>query len=283
MKRQNRVSQLTLELYCRGLATYKERRQVEKALKTDIEVQNRYKTTVESELETRRLYFQELRRQNIQENACSPPFNRRKAAGVIIVIAAALLCAIIPAIHYLKNSGSNKNNIADNSQETEIEITEDFTEAPYTDNITANNSNTETKIEITEGNTEDFIKDNAESAPNSGVQIAVVPETDTRIHTRGGGLEELQPNINIPPGITSIFENMFEDSGLNYVVIPDRITSIGKNAFSGNPLLSITIGANVAVDETAFPGNFVKVYDSYGKAAGTYTRPGTDSESWEKK
>jgi hypothetical protein len=281
MKRQNRVSQLTLELYCRGLATYKERRQVEKALKTDIEVQNRYKTTVESELETRRLYIQELRRLNIQENALSPPFNRRKTVGVIIVIAAVLLCAIIPAIHYLKNSGSNKNNMADNSQETEIEITEDFTESSNKDNEAAVNS--ETKNEITEGNTEDFIKDNAETAPNSGgVQIAVVPETDTRIHTRGGGHEELQPNINIPPGITSIFENMFEDSGLNYVVIPDRITSIGKNAFWGNPLLSITIGANVAVDETAFPGNFAKVYGSYGKAAGTYTRPNTGSDVWVK-
>jgi hypothetical protein len=76
---------------------------------------------------------------------------------------------------------------------------------------------------------------------------------------------------------------MFADRQLSYVVIPDRITSIGKNAFLGNPLVSITIGANVTVDETAFPGNFAKVYGSYGKAAGTYTRPSTDSESWVKK
>jgi hypothetical protein len=50
----------------------------------------------------------------------------------------------------------------------------------------------------------------------------------------------------------------------------------------GNPLVSITIGANVTVYETAFPGNFAKVYGSYGKAAGTYTRPNSDSEEWEK-
>jgi len=132
--------------------------------------------------------------------------------------------------------------------------------------------------------------------PDSGVSVATVPEPDTGVRLRGGdqghsqtgqsgttAVPEEPPNINIPPGITFIFDNMFANRGLTFVIIPSRITSIGKNAFSGNPLLSVSIGANVSIENNAIPGNFAAAYNANGKAAGTYTRPDVNSEVWEKR
>jgi hypothetical protein len=118
-----------------------------------------------------------------------------------------------------------------------------------------------------------------------GPEIAVIPAPDTGIRMRGSDpvMPEEPPNINIPPGISFIFENMFANRSLTFVIIPSRITSIGKNAFAGNPLVSVSIGANVSIEDNAFPGNFVKAYNDYGKLVGTYTRPNTDSEAWVKK
>jgi hypothetical protein len=129
------------------------------------------------------------------------------------------------------------------------------------------------------------------------VSVAAAPEPDTGIYPRAEAghepeavtampppaLTDQQSDINIPAGITFIFEGMFVNRELSHVTIPDRITSIGKHAFAGNPLMSVTIGANVAIDDEAFPGNFSRAYTSFGKAAGTYTRPDVDSEKWEKK
>jgi hypothetical protein len=89
MKNPNRIPQLTLELYNRGLATSKERKQVENALRTDIEVQKRY------------IILQE------QYTLPAPP--RGNTAGVFLFLAAVFVCALVPAILYLKNSGSNRN------------------------------------------------------------------------------------------------------------------------------------------------------------------------------
>ena len=131
-----------------------------------------------------------------------------------------------------------------------------------------------------------------ESLYEEGVYIAAVPETDTGVKTRGGnggqqndvtGPSEEEANISIPPGFTFIFENMFANKQLSAVVIPGRITSIGKNAFTGNPLVSVTIGANVTVADEAFPGNFKDVYTSHNRAAGTYTRADALSAAWAKK
>jgi len=128
-----------------------------------------------------------------------------------------------------------------------------------------------------------------ESKPDSGkTEIASVPEPDTGVRMRGENSQnstepEKPPNINIPPGLSLIFENMFANKGLTFVIIPSRITSIGKNAFSGNPLVSVTIGANVSIEENAIPGNFAAVYNAGGRQAGTYTRPNTASEEWKKK
>jgi len=305
MKRKNRISRLTLELYYRGLATYKERRLVEKALKTDIEVQNRYKAIQESDQEIRKSFSQEPLRLEPQKTPPAP-FSKRKKIVVGILIAAVLLCALIPTFLYLKNSNSNKDNaIAEVTDETFIE---DNTEVEGLENISGgidystydnNTKPTEKTKPETQKKPETQQKRIATETnkPNTdlqqgGVSVAEVPKSDTGIHTRGGSGEqqsvnakpsEQESNLNIPPGLTFIFENMFANKQLSVVVIPNRITSIGKNAFAGNPLVSVTIGANVNVDDEAIPGNFAKAYNGFGKAAGTYTRPNSNNEAWVKK
>jgi hypothetical protein len=303
MKRINHVSQLTLELYCHGLATNKERRQVEKALKTDIVVQKRYMAILESEKEFRKSVPQEFRPIEPQKFS-TVPTSKRKKLVVGILIAAVLLCALIPAFLYLKHNNSNKDNaIAEGSDEIFIEddsIVEDLVEVSggedysYEENkkpAEKTKPENQKKPETQKGIANETNKSNTD-LQQGGVQVAEAPQPDTGIHTRGGNEEqqnntvkppEQESNLSIPPGITFIFEKMFENKQLTSVVIPSRITSIGKNAFAGNPLVSVTIGANVNIDDEAIPGNFAKAYNSYDKAAGTYTRPNTNSEAWVKK
>jgi len=47
-------------------------------------------------------------------------------------------------------------------------------------------------------------------------------------------------------------------------------------------LLSVTIGADVFMEDNSIPGNFAKAYNGYGKQAGTYTRADVNNEEWEK-
>jgi hypothetical protein len=275
MKSQNRISPLTLELYHRGLTTRKENKLVEKALETDNEVRKRYEALTESDREIRRLVTKELSRFNIPETRPAPA--PRKKRLVIILAAAMIVCAFIPAIFYLKNSGSNVSEAIIAGTGTESETTEG--------NLMEDNKKIE-EIAITEDETGNNPKDKTDKPVKSGgVSIAVAPETDNGIRIRG--VNEPQQaevtDITIPPGLTFIFENMFANKQLSAVVIPDRVTSIAKNAFADNPLVSVTIGENVVVDDEAIPGNFAKAYNSYGKAAGTYIRPDTNSGAWEKK
>jgi acetyltransferase-like isoleucine patch superfamily enzyme len=58
----------------------------------------------------------------------------------------------------------------------------------------------------------------------------------------------------------------------NTYTLPASVTAVGKNAFAGNQLISITIGANIEIPDNAFYGNFASVYNSAGKLAGQYIR-----------
>jgi len=251
MKRKNRISQLTLELYYKGLATYKERRQVEKALKTDIEVQNRYKAIQESEKEFRKSFSNELNRLELQKIPPAP-ISKRKKIAIGILIAAVLLCALIPTFLYLKHSGSNKKNEITKSSNTEIE-------------------------------------DNSELDDDDELMlVSYEPILGTIIQTgeQNSGNSapyEQEKDITYYPYATSISVNQYANRQLIRVVIPNRIRLIEKNAFTDNPLISVSISENVDVNDEAIPGNFAKAYNNYGKAAGTYTRPNTNSEAWEKK
>ena len=306
MKKQHRVSQLTLELYHRGLATNKERKSVENALKTDSVVRKCYEELQESDRVMRRLVTQELKRLDISERFPVPSLRKRRI--VIILAAAVLLCALIPAIFYLKNSGSNKDNVLAEETAHEINTEEetDFIEdapnveiadpSPSEPQVIRERGSSNGRTQIAETPRTEPVRSaepELQLDPASGVSVTVVTPPDTGVRMRGedqttdqgviDAVPEEPSNINIPPGINFIFDNMFANRDLTFAVIPVRITSIGRNAFQGNPLVSVTIGANVSVADNAIPGNFAAVYNADGRTAGTYTRPDVNSEAWEKK
>jgi hypothetical protein len=305
MKTKKRVSQLTLELYHRGLATRKERRQVEKALLADVSVKERYEALKEQEREINRLVTEEMRRQNIQEHPSLQVIHSSNIVWGIGAAAAVLICALVPVFLHLRNNSQNKNNaVAEKSIESPTEETADepiTIEEPKISEKTPVDNKTPTpeqpsvkeppkKAVIAETPNPKPAKpatDN-EFKPNSGkTEIAAVPEPVKVIRFRSqndaANSPEEDSDIAIPPGITFIFENMFANKYLVGTVIPDRIRSIAKNAYKGNPIIYVTIGADVDVHDEAIPGNFAKAYNSYGKAAGSYSRPDSDSEEWKKK
>ena len=301
MKTQNRVSQLTLELYHRGLATRKERKQVEKALLADSAVRERYEALKDSEREINQLVTKELARLNMPE---SPPVQAVHSVSIVWVIAAAaiLICVLVPVFLYLRSHSPNKENVIaeDTARETELSdtiITEDIP----TEDIPIENKALEQPARRERGgsNTKPAIAETPRRDPASPstdlqsgkTEIAAIPTPDTAGRFRGGNNEQQsdavapsgqEADTGIPPGITFIFENMFANRFMVGIVIPDRIRSIAKNAYAGNPVVVVTIGANVNVHDEAIPGNFAKAYNSYGRQAGVYRRPDSDSEAWEK-
>ena len=63
-------------------------------------------------------------------------------------------------------------------------------------------------------------------------------------------------DVIIPDGVTSIGKEAFREKQLKSVIIPDGITSIADNAFRSNQLISITIPESVTfIGEEAFAWN----------------------------
>jgi hypothetical protein len=311
MKTQNHISQLTLEYYRRGVATRKERREVEKALLADASVRKRYEELQELQRETNQLVAEEMRRFNIPETPIAGTVHSANIVWGIIAAAAVLICALVPVFLHLRNNSQNKNNVvAENPVESSIEET---THEPDNDNIEeikiAENTPDEEKAPVPKQsvkkeslNTKPKIAEtphpesvrspDKEFKPDSdGSVIASIPEPDNGVRMRGGGNEqqsdtptppEQEDKSGIPPGLTAIFENMFANKWLAGIVIPDRIRSIAKNAYAGNPVIVVNIGANVDVHDEAIPGNFAKAYNSYGRAKGIYRRSDSNSEDWKK-
>jgi len=227
--------------------------------------------------------------------------------GWVIAAAAIIIIALVPAFLYLKHSSqNNKKAIA------EVTIQEKDTQVPLiTDDITEDISDEGTEAspplpvrnEIESSNKKTVIADSKrnepakkttekEITPDAGkTEIAAMPTPKTRMLFRGesDGQQnnavtppEQENNSGIPPGITFIFENMFAGKLYFAIVIPERIRSIAKNAYAGNPVLYVNIGADVDVHEEAIPGNFAKVYNSYGRQAGIYRSTNNHSEDWKK-
>jgi hypothetical protein len=79
-------------------------------------------------------------------------------------------------------------------------------------------------------------------------------------------------NITIPEGVIAIGSYAFYyNELLADITISGSVTSIGKMAFWGTQLTTVTIGANVEFDECFLEGcSFDHAYHSQGRAAGTY-------------
>jgi len=289
MKTQNRVSQLTLELYNKGLTTRKETKQVEKALLSDPKVRERYETLKQQEREINRLVEKELSRLNIQPQ---PP--AVIPAGVIpvwgLAAAAAVILGVgIPVFLHFKNNSAVKNDaVAEKAVEETAPEDSNIEENAVTENTpvlkTPSVEQPDKAPKIAEPPKKDTKPKTADLQP-PGKEIAVAPAPDTGVKMRGQNdkqdaappAQEEDDESGIPPGITTIYENMFANSKTLYVaiIIPDRIRKIEKNAYAGHPAMYVKIGANVDVDAEAIPGNFAEVYNANGKAAGVYTRRGS--------
>jgi hypothetical protein len=255
-----------LEQYLLGELSVEERKFVQESLAWDTEMSERYEELKKSNAEIKRLYPLEKLKRLIQFRASPVPLQQKdlnlqdkpkqtlsyrdkpntKTFVLGVCAAAVIVCVFVFAFSRLIKSGSNKESgsTATNGAEIETAITAD-------------------------GGKEAASANKPKTAGKSGASAPAPAETDA--------------NIMIPPEVAFIYENMFANQELSAVVIPDRVVSIAKNAFGGNPLLSVTIGADVIIAADAFPGNFLSAYNNYGKAAGTYTRPNTNSGAWVRK
>jgi len=287
MERKYHISQLTLEMYYRGLATFKERRQVEKALKTDIVIQNRYKEIQESCQEIRKSFSQEMIRLEAQRIPPVQVVHSINIVWVVIAATAILVCVLVPTFLYLKQNGQKTDNTI---AEKIVKESTHETETPKETIITEKNPLKKKPSPEQPVRKEKESKSGSANLQSDNYIVSIIPDTDTELHSREGDdrqqntatMSEQEDNSGIPPGITFISENMFANMFMVGIVIPDRIRSIAKNAYAGNPVLVVTIGANVDVHDEAIPGNFAKAYNSYGKAAGIYKRRSSDSEEWKK-
>jgi len=112
-------------------------------------------------------------------------------------------------------------------------------------------------------------------------------------------------SVTIGNSVTYIGGNAFSNAGNKYinqgnrltsVTIPNSVTFIGNSAFADNNLTRVTIGANVSIGDNAFwetsaklfsstvshsSNGFAEFYEKNGKKAGKYTRPNTNSNTWE--
>jgi hypothetical protein len=89
-------------------------------------------------------------------------------------------------------------------------------------------------------------------------------------------------SVVIYPGVRDINSSAFADNQLTSVTVPDSVNTIESRAFFGNQITSVTIGKDVLLGSASFGDGFESVYNN-GRAAGTYTRPNTKSNIWERK
>jgi hypothetical protein len=129
---------------------------------------------------------------------------------------------------------------------------------------------------------------------SNNLSSVTIPDSVRSIGARAFRWNSLT-SVTIGNSVTSIGAQAFESTGgiggitwgnnnLISVTIPDSVRSIGYGAFGGNPLTSVTIGANVTLDTSAFFSNgFETAYNTtYSKAKGTYKRTNASDTNWTK-
>ena len=79
-------------------------------------------------------------------------------------------------------------------------------------------------------------------------------------------------------GVTTISQDVFGNSQLSRVSIPNTVTRIDFSAFGNNPLINVSIGANIQLNNS-FPYSFDNFYYNNGRLAGTYTYD-SGSSTW---
>ena len=296
MKEKKRVTQFMLDLYHFNAVTKEERKFIEKELSAGEETRLRYEKLKKNYAEIRSRYslgappsFTVINNERINKGVS---VNKKVIVG--IGIAAAVICLGIPAFIYF-NSKNNNNEIkiADDIKNEQI-IIEDIDSREEAIVNAEEMRSFANKSEKFSGKQEL----SAEIKPDIKKETVIIAEAhgyETEVYTRGETVKpeqsgtvtpavniSEQTNIQIPPGLTSVFDGMFANRGLTEIIIPQRITSIGRNAFANNPVTSVTIGANVALNDEAIPGNFASAYNMYGRAAGTYVRENENSNEWNK-
>jgi len=315
MKEKERISQLMLELYHLDAVTKKERRLIETMMNTDNELLLRYEKIKASDqefssfnIQDKQKLFTLIKNDNVKDIKA---LNKNRKILLGIGIAAVLLCIFIPSliifmdrkpdkvIDIVIDSGTEQINTEENVtiEEQPLFIAEDIpsinpqSRNNATESVKTQRPNNETeKVAVKEPEIE---KKNNEIEP---IVIAEAPNNETGIRLRGGSNNSEQTNtnenqqtinkapeqtnLNIPPGISIIFDGMFANRQLTEIIIPERITKIGKNAFAGNPVTTVTLGANITIDDDAIPGNFSSAYNRYGKVSGTYIRANEYSNEW---
>ena len=99
------------------------------------------------------------------------------------------------------------------------------------------------------------------------------------------GYTGTETNLTIPETangmpIVAIGKDAFRGKRLTSITIPVSVINIGDAAFADNQLTSVTIGANVTFGSSAIGSGFETAYNYGGKPAGTYRRDSTNSSIW---
>jgi len=100
---------------------------------------------------------------------------------------------------------------------------------------------------------------------------------DNKYDASYGGKDNFAGDLIIPEGVIRIGSMAFFNNAIVTLYLPNSLKYIGQEAFIGNPLRKITIGADVElienygiIKEGPIPNSFKKVYESNGQKKGVY-------------
>ena len=110
---------------------------------------------------------------------------------------------------------------------------------------------------------------------NNLIASAVIPNSVIFIGDQSFSNNRLV-SVTIPNNMVVVGDRAFMNNLIDYVTILNSMATVGSQAFRGNGVTTITIGANVQIDNTAFGQNFHVFYNNNRQRAGVYTWHGRD-------